>query len=110
MPVDSSTGKMNRPKFVLKELSASSVLTVNLSEVTVIYFIQYGKFKRWLICNFFRTALLWSITQRTTVSNDPEECSSHPLRSGRQISLFLSFRRVVNVIYSFLGNSPASEI
>ena len=23
---------------------------------------------------------------------------------------FLSFRRVVNVIYSFLGNSPASEI
>ena len=24
--------------------------------------------------------------------------------------LFLSFRRVVNVIYSFLGNSPASEI
>ena len=24
--------------------------------------------------------------------------------------LFLSFRRVVNVLYSFLGNSPASEI
>ena len=24
--------------------------------------------------------------------------------------LFLSFRRVVNVTYSFLGNSPASEI
>jgi len=23
--------------------------------------------------------------------------------------LFLSFRRVLNVIYSFLGNSPASE-
>jgi len=23
---------------------------------------------------------------------------------------FLSFRRVLNVIYSFLGNSPASEI
>jgi len=26
------------------------------------------------------------------------------------IIFFLSFRRVVNVIYSFLGNSPASEI
>ena len=25
------------------------------------------------------------------------------------IILFLSFRRVLNVIYSFLGNSPASE-
>jgi len=25
------------------------------------------------------------------------------------IFLFLSFRRVLNVIYSFLGNSPASE-
>jgi len=24
--------------------------------------------------------------------------------------LFLSFRRVVNVIYPYLGNSPASEI
>jgi len=24
--------------------------------------------------------------------------------------LFLSFRRVLNVIYSFLGNSPASEL
>ena len=24
-------------------------------------------------------------------------------------ALFLSFRRVLNVIYSFLGNSPASE-
>jgi len=24
--------------------------------------------------------------------------------------MFLSFRHVVNVIYSFLGNSPASEI
>jgi len=28
----------------------------------------------------------------------------------QQLILFLSFRRVVNVIYSFLGNSPASEI
>jgi len=27
----------------------------------------------------------------------------------RWLILFLSFRRVLNVIYSFLGNSPASE-
>ena len=31
-----------------------------------------------------------------------------PFRPDNSI-LFLSFRRVLNVIYSFLGNSPASE-
>jgi len=34
---------------------------------------------------------------------------SHVLKHFESI-LFLSFRRVVNVIYSFSGNSPASEI
>jgi len=29
--------------------------------------------------------------------------------SRKKTNLFLSFRRVLNVIYSFLGNSPASE-
>jgi len=33
-----------------------------------------------------------------------------PLGRKLTLKLFLSFRRVVNVIYSFLGNSPASEI
>ena len=27
----------------------------------------------------------------------------------KSVMLFLSFRRVLNVIYSFLGNSPASD-
>ena len=34
------------------------------------------------------------------------ECKS----KTTEVFLFLSFRRVVNVICSFLGNSPASEI
>ena len=42
-------------------------------------------------------------------------CSPTPTitwgKCGKLINLilFLSFRRVLNVIYSFLGNSPASE-
>jgi len=28
----------------------------------------------------------------------------------RELALFLSFRLVLNVNYSFLGNSPASEL
>jgi len=35
---------------------------------------------------------------------------SHGNLIGEIFFFFLSFRRVVNVIYSFLGNSPASEI
>jgi len=46
--------------------------------------------------------------------NGNEMCTDRTLRSTLyEISvpfLFLSFRRVVNVTYSFLGNSPASEI
>jgi len=38
--------------------------------------------------------------------NEHAAVTSH----GTVFILFLSFRRVVNVIYSFLGNSPASEI
>jgi len=34
---------------------------------------------------------------------------SRTVRKTICITLFLSFRRVVNLIYSFLGNSPAYE-
>ena len=82
---------MKRPKFIVKELCTSGVLTVNSSDVTVVYFIQYGKFKHWLICNIFRTALVWSITQRTAVSNDPEERSSRPLCWQKTEITFICF-------------------
>jgi len=82
---------MKRPKFIVKELCTSGVLTVNSSDVTVVYFIQYGKFKHWLICNFFRTALVWSITQRTAVSYDPEERSSRPLCWQKTEITFICF-------------------
>ena len=53
----------------------------------------------------------------TPVENQWENLTFPPLsiitlelHFGINISfLFLSFRRVLNVIYSFLGNSPASE-
>ena len=57
------------------------------------------------------------VTSDKTVHFYFPSCGSIPppvimvqVRDNSSYIFFLSFRRVVNVIYSFLGNSPASEI
>ena len=49
------------------------------------------------------------ILYRAVVLCLPHSSASKILLMQYVSSLFLSFRRVLNVIYSFLGNSPASE-
>ena len=59
--------------------------------------------------------MLWQKKGKVDITGDriPAECGRETkrrqLRNARSVFLFLSFRRVLNVIYSFLGNSPASE-
>jgi len=44
-----------------------------------------------------------------TIRNQQESPILNRINKLLLTFLFLSFRRVLNVIYSFLGNSPASE-